>query len=139
MHRRRTHEDEVRTKNARAIKEFGSRYSYYSTRIHPCTDHQCVYLAGQDCNAARLRALARACGRCEECGRWDIRLEVHHIEHKTKVSRCWCDENLKALCKFCHRGNHVQVKFGWERALKARQEQAIKDFEAIYPPEEKSA
>lgn len=37
--------------------------------------------------------------------------EMDHIEHMTKVSRCWCDENLRWLCRKCHRGRHVQVRW----------------------------
>jgi 5-methylcytosine-specific restriction endonuclease McrA len=111
VHKRATHKDAAATK----ARHFLSRYSYVSTRIHPETDHQCCYLAGQDCGIAVDSVLFGANGRCEECGKWTSRLEVHHIQHKTKMSRCWCPENLIALCVQCHRGSrgkHVQVRFG---------------------------
>lgn len=124
MHKRKTHEDVERTKASRRSKVFLSRFSYWSTRIHPGTDHQCVYYAGLDCGPMRENALAKAKGRCESCGVWTNRLEVHHIEHKTKVSRCSCPENLLVLCVRCHRGRngmHMQVRWS-ERKTEAHEE-----------------
>ena len=110
MHKNKIHRDAQATRQSRREKRFFGRHSYISTRIHPGTDHQCVYLAGAvDCDVARIRALVRANGRCEMCGRWDSRLEVDHIAHKTKVERCWCQNNLRALCKHCHRSRHVRI------------------------------
>jgi 5-methylcytosine-specific restriction endonuclease McrA len=123
VHRRPTRKDHDATRWYRECGLWKSRHSYVSLRVHPGTDNYCIYLAGADCTPARNEALARAKGRCENCGMWTNRLELHHIEHKTKVSRCWCPENLMALCAKCHRGRngmHVQVQ--WSRKIQAEQE-----------------
>lgn len=128
MHKRHTHEDVEATRAARNAGRFVSWHSYASTRVHPGTNHPCIYLAGVDCGTMREEALARAGGRCERCGMWTIRLEVHHIEHKTKVSRCSCQENLEVLCQNCHRGRngkHPQVQ--WTQ----RKQEAHRQFDEM--------
>jgi 5-methylcytosine-specific restriction endonuclease McrA len=126
MHKRKTHEDVERTKASRRSKVFLSRFSYWSTRIHPGTDHQCIYLAGVDCEPAYRSAIMEAKGRCQLCGTWTLNLEVDHIEHKTKASRCWCPENLRAICIKCHRERHPRVKWTPFR------ETDVKAYEALY-------
>ena len=129
MHRNPTRKD------AEGTKRFGfrSRYSYSSFRIHPGSDpaHECIYLAGADCGFKRDEVIADAKGRCQKCGKWTSQLEVHHIAHKNKIERCWCTENLVALCRDCHRGSrgmHVQVKW-------TPKQQAAQDFRKLYPEE----
>jgi|SRR5712664_879575 len=104
MHRRPHKKDDAATKAAK----FESRYSYISFRLHPGTTHQCVYLAGLDTEACRMAVYVRANGRCQYCGK---RLPLNgdlmwraHLAHggNTKVSRCWCPENLTLKCYHCH-------------------------------------
>jgi hypothetical protein len=94
---------------ATKAKNYHSRYSYVSRRIHFGTDHQCEYLAGLvDCGERRDMIFERDGGRCVDCGKklhkdcWDTHLA--HGGH-TKISRCWCPENLKLKCHDCHMKN----------------------------------
>lgn len=82
---------------------FASRYSYISHRIHTGTEHQCEYLAGQDCEPRRLQVFSRDEFKCVDCGK-EITWESGHLAHggNTKVSRCWCACNLKTKCSDCH-------------------------------------
>lgn len=107
MHRFQTHKDKEATK----AKKYLSRYSYVSTRIHPCSDppHQCEYLAGADCGIRRAEIFERDGWRCQVAGCLGMPLELSH-GGRTKVSRCWCYENLTTLCRFHHMrrdGNRV--------------------------------
>lgn len=106
MHRRPHKKDEAATKAA----YFLSRYSYVSHRIHPNSKppHQCVYLAGDDCGVVRAAIFDASDSKCQDCGKvmpLDGDLTVRgHLAHggNTKVSRCWCPENLKLKCYVCH-------------------------------------
>ncbi len=111
MHRKQFHPDKAATKAA----HFASRYSYVSTRIHPGSEppHQCVYLAGfEDIGKCRQEVFNRDKHRCVDCGK-SVSLspgfydsgELAHSGH-TKISRCWCMENLKTLCHADHVKEH---------------------------------
>lgn len=99
MHRRPHRIDVKATKAA----HFLSKFSYVSLRIHPGTNHQCVYLAGDDCGVRRRDVFARDSYRCVDCG-GNINWEIGQLAHggSTKVSRCWCFENLRTKCYACH-------------------------------------
>jgi hypothetical protein len=110
-----------RDKEATRAAKFLSRYSYVSFRIHPGTTHPCVYLAGSDCGAVRERIFQRDHFRCqlENC-QICVSLatgELDHIEGKRKVIRCWCDENLRTVCKKHHRRKHNREP-KWSFAVK---------------------
>jgi hypothetical protein len=96
-------------KEATRAAGFLSRYSYISLRIHPGTDHQCRYLAGDDVVVARKACFERDHYRCTEpnCGRC-VSWETGEMDHggKTKVQRCSCPENLHTKCGRCHRKKH---------------------------------
>ena len=133
MHRRPHRKDSEATK----ARNFLSRYSYVSFRIHPGTNHPCVYLAGRDCNGWKIHVylnsgpIARYLARCAECGEitgWNVG-EADHIEHVNKVVRCWCEENGRWLCKSCHKKRHVRPRFGEKSAVEA--------FNKIYGEEER--
>jgi hypothetical protein len=92
-------------KDAAATKAagFASRFSYVSFRIHPESDppHQCVYLAGlEDIGKRRAEVFKRDGNRCVLCAS-RINLQLRHGGN-TKVSRCWCTENLSCRCSECH-------------------------------------
>lgn len=99
MHRRAHKLDKEATRAAK----FMSRYSYVSMRIHPESDtpHGCVYLAGlNDIGKCRDEVFERDEYKCVDCGsRLDLQL-AHG--GNTKISRCWCPENLKTKCHSCH-------------------------------------
>ena len=83
---------------------YASRYSYVSRRIHPDTDHPCEYLAGlTDIGRRRMEVFQRDEYRCVDCGK-PITWETGHLAHggNTKISRCFCPENLKTKCAHCH-------------------------------------
>jgi hypothetical protein len=89
---------------ATALRNFASKYSYVSRRIHPGTDHQCEYLAGlEDVGKRRREVFERDEWRCVGCAA-PITWETGHMAHggNTKISRCSCLENLKAKCETCH-------------------------------------
>ncbi len=48
----------------------------------------------------RRRVLERDGWRCQRCGRRD-RLEVHHLEHRSRGGRD-ANDNLIVLCRECH-------------------------------------
>jgi hypothetical protein len=112
MHVRQHKPDKAATRAA----SFHSRYSYVSSRIHPGSDppHSCVYLAGlEDIGKRRLEVFERDGFRCVDCGR-KVNLEAPsydpdsaHLAHggHTKISRCWCMENLSLKCGACHDKN----------------------------------
>jgi hypothetical protein len=88
-----------------------------STRIHPGTEsQQCEYLAGADCEARRLEIFERDESKCVDCGKelpWDGPLEIRgHLAHggNTKISRCWCKQNLALKCFH----DHLIVEHGRE-------------------------
>lgn len=104
MHKRPHKKDKDATKAAK----FESRYSYVSLRIHPGTTHPCVYLAGDDCGPAREAIFERDGYKCQVCGKsvpLDGFVTVRgHLAHggNTKISRCWCPENLTLKCFHDH-------------------------------------
>lgn len=92
-------------KEATKAAGFHSRYSYVSRRIHEGTNHGCVYLAGlEDCGARRADVFERDGYKCVDCRKTGMPLQLAHDGH-TKISRCWCMENLKTKCHDCHRDN----------------------------------
>ena len=100
MHKTPHQLDEAATKT----RNFASRYSYVSRRIHPGTEHQCEYLAGlEDVGKRRHEVFERDEWRCVDCGE-PINWHNGHMAHggNTKVSRCYCLENLKTKCFTCH-------------------------------------
>jgi hypothetical protein len=104
-------------KDAEATKaqNYRSKYSYVSRRIHPGTLHQCEYLAGlEDIGARRTLVFMRDLFTCVDCGLkegwYDNALELAHGGH-TKISRCWCMENLKTKCRRCHGLNDHHGRF----------------------------
>jgi hypothetical protein len=104
MHKTPHKIDKEATREAR----FYSKHSYVSMKLHHGTDHQCVYLAGlEDIGARRHEVFMRDDFRCVACG---ARVDWHtgDLSHKgnTKVSRCWCMENLECVCRLCRRKHH---------------------------------
>lgn len=86
---------------ATAARHFASRYSYVSRRIHPGTDHACEYLAGlDDTGKRRTEVFERDGNECVICGS-KRELTLRHGGN-TKISRCWCPENLSCRCWTCH-------------------------------------
>ena len=115
MHRNPVRKDIEATKAA----GFLSRYSYVSFRVHPRSDHCCVYLAGDDCEIERRRVFDRDGYRCVDCG-VGINIftgELDHIGGNTKVTRCWCPEALMTRCHDCHVRRHGRVP-RWTRKEK---------------------
>jgi hypothetical protein len=75
-------------KEATAARAFTDKKSYVGQRIHPETDHQCVYLFGDDVTQVRRRIFDRERGRCWNCGAyygWDWG-ELRHLEGATRLS-----------------------------------------------------
>ena len=100
MHRNQFRPDKEATK----ARHFESRYSYVSRRIHPETEHGCEYLAGlKDIGARRLEVFERDAYTCVDCGT-RVSWNSGHMAHggNTKISRCFCPENLKTKCFDCH-------------------------------------
>lgn len=99
MHKRPFRIDEEATK----ARNFASKFSYVSKRIHPDSDHQCEYLAGLDVARRRKQVFERDEYRCWDCGA-HVTWGQGHMAHggNTKVSRCDCMENLKTKCLNCH-------------------------------------
>jgi hypothetical protein len=96
-------------RDAEATKamHFASKYSYVSRRIHPGSDHPCVYLAGlEDIEKRRLIIFTRDKFSCVDCGA-KVSWDTGHLAHggHTKISRCDCLENLKTKCHECHKAN----------------------------------
>lgn len=56
-------------------------------------------------NDVREDILERDRYRCQECGH-DENLHVHHITPLSEGGRPFDPDNLKTLCKTCHRGKH---------------------------------
>ena len=107
-------------KEATKAKHYESRYSYVSLRIHPSTQHQCEYLAGlTDIGRRRMQVFQRDEFKCVDCGK-QVEWSTGHLAHggNTKVSRCFCIENLKTKCFDCHmvREHGRYPRFGEIRA-----------------------
>lgn len=118
MHNRPFKKDSEATKAAK----FKSKYSYVSRQLHAGTDHACVYLAGGDCEIRRMEIFERDGHCCVKCGKqvpWAGPVTVRgHVMHggNTKVSRCWCFENLTLGCFNCHfgkEGHNREVQLKW--------------------------
>ena len=107
MHRRPTSKDAESTK----ARDYVSRYSYVSFRVHPGAEHQCEYLAGEDCAERRRLVFERDNYKCVDCGR-PVNIftgELDHIGGNTKVTRCWCPESLQTRCHDCHVKRHGRI------------------------------
>jgi hypothetical protein len=92
---------------ATKARNYHSRYSYVSRRVHPGTDHACEYLCGLvDVGERRQLIFERDKFRCVDCGK-EVSWTGGHLAHKgnTKISRCHCMENLRCKCPDCHRQN----------------------------------
>jgi 5-methylcytosine-specific restriction endonuclease McrA len=61
------------------------------------------YLRSSEWKARRRDALARAGGRCQDCGSSE-RLHVHHLTYKRHGNELQRD--LRVLCSRCHRKRH---------------------------------
>lgn len=99
---------------------FESRYSYVSLRQHPGSDHACQYLAGLiDIGIRRTQVFMRDEFRCASCGeKVDTNIpswhpDSAHLAHggHSKVTRCWCLENLSLKHKRCHGANDHHGRF----------------------------
>ena len=70
----------------------------------------------------RRRTLNRAGHRCEKCGLAAGRIEAHHIKPLWKGGSDSI-ENMMALCKGCHFGEHYRTKtpaeIEWVKAVAA--------------------
>jgi 5-methylcytosine-specific restriction endonuclease McrA len=63
----------------------------------------------------REAVLKRANGNCENCGRDNTPLEMHHLRYVIRHSHKWEEEvfgketpdDLQALCRNCHLGKHT--------------------------------
>jgi len=96
---------------------FMHKDSFVGQRMHPGTNHPCIYRRGKDVGPARLVIYERDKGRCQYCGvfaDWDSG-EIHHKEGGLGLQRCSCPENLAWACAPCHRKQHPQVQ--WTRRI----------------------
>jgi 5-methylcytosine-specific restriction endonuclease McrA len=55
----------------------------------------------KDWQAIRAAVLARACWRCQACGRGG-RLDVHHVIKRSQGGSDWDLDALVTLCRRCH-------------------------------------
>jgi len=102
-----------RDRVATAHANFLDSRSYVSHRLHPSTEHPCIYLKGKDVGVARLQVFEREKGICWNCGKycgWDEG-EMHHLVGGLGAKRCWCQANLGWNCRKCHREKHVRVRW----------------------------
>ncbi len=60
-----------------------------------------AYMASNAWRWRRREALWRARHRCERCGAWRARLEVHHRTYRRLGAER--NEDLEVLCPDCHR------------------------------------
>jgi hypothetical protein len=87
--------------------------SYVAQKMHPGTDHPCVFLRGTDRSIRRAQLFKRAKGICAGCGRYR---DEEHGDMSHELSRgkggCDCWENLAWRCTFfvanCHTSLHPQ-------------------------------
>ena len=94
------------------------RRSYVAQKLHPGTDHPCVFLRGKDRSNRRDELFKRVKGLCINCKRYR---DEDHGDMSHEVSRgrggCDCWENLAWRCTFfvanCHTKEHPQVQ--WTR------------------------
>ena len=96
---------------ATAEAGFTDHRSYVSFRLHPDTNHPCVFLKGDDATQMRRVIFEREKGICWRCKRfvdWEWG-ELRHLKGGNGAGRCWCPENLGWGCGPCHRTEHVQV------------------------------
>jgi len=56
----------------------------------------------------KFSELVRSRGRCEFCGRADVRLECAHIQSRRYVCIRWDLRNALCLCSACHFKSHAQ-------------------------------
>ena len=93
---------------------FNDKRSYVGNRMHPGTEHQCVYLKGRDRSVRRAVIFSRSKGLCELCGDFcPFTGEMHHVKGGLGAQRCDCAENLVWACRECHRQAHGRYpRFG---------------------------
>lgn len=100
--------------------QFKDERSYVAgERMHPGTNHPCIYYFGEDVGPIRHRIYERdehrcqlkiACDGTQELPSDGSLYERWHLEHAQGgigQSRCWCDENMRGACYECH-----QIKDG---------------------------
>ena len=88
--------------------------SFIGKRIHPGTQHNCLYVRGDDVRPVRVAIYARDGGRCTlklKCDGSRVLpfdgsiYERWHLEHKVGglgLQRCFCPENVRGACWDCH-------------------------------------
>jgi 5-methylcytosine-specific restriction endonuclease McrA len=97
-------------KETTARAGFRDPRSYVGFRIHPDTEHACVYLFGEDVGERRAEIRARHNARCVFCGAYCwVFGELHHVDGGLGPQRCWCYENLTWACGECHRVQHGRM------------------------------
>jgi len=102
-----------RDKAATQMAGFLDKRSYISFRIHPGTQHACIFLKGKDVEVMRRLVFQREQGHCQVCRAyygWNYG-EMDHIVGGRGPQRCWCAENLRWLCPEHHRARHVLVRW----------------------------
>ena len=104
--------DVAETEINRGLGIFRSRRSFVTMPLkqdggtaHLAQGSVHVILRGTDASDAWERTIERYKHKCAQCGS-GIMLELDHI-HGGTSGRCWCDENLRMLCKNpCHTRRH---------------------------------
>jgi 5-methylcytosine-specific restriction endonuclease McrA len=65
------------------------------------------YLRSEGWRERRDAAIARADGRCQDCGARRA-LDVHHLTYRRKGAEL--PQDLRALCRQCHRARHRRTR-----------------------------
>lgn len=89
-----------------------------------------LYLKGVDMTVQRHRVWTRDRGICQICSRvprYDIEHEGWQMDHILSKGKLGSDDlqNLRAICKECHRKRHLHTRFGEKRA------NAVEDFNKV--------